>query len=134
MAATKKKITITIDCDLYDSAKSKYDNISGRVNELLSMDLYGSDEKSDLIDRLHELKLEEKSITKRICELEKEEVIIHESKSNIELVLAWAREIYNRKGVIGLNQVKMECTRRNCNYEEVVNILENEDIATVNFA
>ena len=45
MAATKKKITITIDCDLYDSAKSKYDNISGRVNELLSMDLYGSDEK-----------------------------------------------------------------------------------------
>ena len=66
MAATKKKITITIDCDLYDSAKSKYDNISGRVNELLSMDLYGSDEKSELIDRLHELKLEEKSITKRI--------------------------------------------------------------------
>ena len=134
MVSTKKKITITIDCELYDAAKTRYDNISGRVNELLSMDLYGSDEKAELVDRLHELKLEEKSITKRICELEKEEILIEESRENIESVLRWAREVYSRKGVIGLNQVKMECTRLKCNYDEVVSILESEDIATVKFA
>lgn len=134
MAETKKKITITIDCDLYESAKSKYDNISGRINDLLSMDLYGSDEKAELVDRLHELKLEEKSITKRICELEKEETVIRESKANIDLVLVWVREVYSRKGVIGLNQVKNECLRHNCDFNEVVKILEDEDIATVKFA
>ena len=134
MAATKQKITITIDCDLYNAAKCKYDNISGRINDLLSMDLYGSDEKAELVDRLHALKLEEKSITKRICELEHEENVIQESKSNVEMVLNWVYDVYHRKGVVGLNQVKDECDRRKCDYNEIVKILESEDIATVNFA
>ena len=134
MAATKQKITITIDCDLYNAAKSKYDNISGRINDLLSMDLYGSDEKAELVDRLHALKLEEKSITKRICELEHEENVIQESKNNVEKVLNWVYDVYNRKGIVGLNQVKDECDRHNCDYNEIVRILESEGIATVNFA
>lgn len=134
MAATKQKITITIDCDLYNAAKSKYDNISGRINDLLSMDLYGSDEKAELVDRLHELKLEEKSITKRICELEHEETVIQETKSNVEQVLKWVYDVYHRKGVVGLNQVKSECDRLNCDYNEIVRVLESEGIATVKFA
>lgn len=134
MAVTKRKVTITIDCDLYNSAKSKYDNLSGRVNELLSMDLYGSDEKAELVDRLHELKLEEKSITRRICELEKEEVIIRESRANVDNVLNWAIEVYSHKGVIGLNQIEAACRRHECDFNEVVRILESEDIAMVKFA
>ncbi len=134
MAVTKRKVTITIDCDLYNSAKSKYDNLSGRVNELLSMDLYGSDEKAELVDRLHQLKLEEKSITKRICELEKEEAIIQETKANVESVLNWVYDVYSRKGFIGLNQVESECKRLSCDFNEVVRILESEDIAMVKYA
>ena len=134
MATTKKKVTITLDCDLYNSAKTKYDNLSGRINELLSMDLYGSDEKAELIERLHELKLEEKSVTKRICELEHEETLVKESKANVETVLKLVYDVYSRKGVIGLNQVEAECKRHNCNFNEIVQILESEDIAMVNYA
>lgn len=133
MAPTKKKIGISIDCDLYEQAKLKYPKISTRINELLAMDLYGSDEKDKLINELHDLKLREKSITKRICELEKEEVKMEQSRSNKDAVLEWVTEVYSRKGVVPLNKLEMECNRSHVNFDEIKNYLESEEIATVNY-
>lgn len=133
MAQTKKKIGISIDCDLYEQAKIKYPKISTRINELLAMDLYGSDEKDKLVQELHELKIKEKSITKRICELEKEEVMLEQSQSNKDSVLEWVTDIYSRKGYVPLNKLESECDRHHVNFDEVKNYLESEDIATVNF-
>ena len=133
MAPTKKKIGISIDCDLYEQAKLKYPKISTRINELLAMDLYGSDEKDKLINELHDLKLREKSITKRICELEKEEVKMKQSRSNKDAVLEWVTEVYSRKGVVPLNKLEMECNRSHVNFDEIKNYLESEEIATVNY-
>lgn len=133
MAVTKKKIGISIDCDLYEAAKRKYPKISTRINELLAMDLYGSDEKDKLVQELHNLKIREKSITKRICELEKEEVRIQADATNKDVVLNWVKEVYSRKGVIGLNKVKDECERHNVDFNEIRNYLEVNEIATVNF-
>lgn len=133
MAQTKKKIGISIDCDLYEQAKLKYPKISTRINELLAMDLYGSDEKDQLIQELHDLKIKEKSITKRICELEKEEVRIEQSQSNKEVVFDWVKDIYSRKGVVPLNKLQAECERHHVNFEEMKNYLEMNEIATVNF-
>ncbi len=133
MAQTKKKIGISIDCDLYEQAKLKYPKISTRINELLAMDLYGSDEKDQLIQELHDLKIKEKSITKRICELEKEEVRIEQSQSNKDNVLEWVKDIYSRKGVVPLNKLQAECERHHVNFEEMKNYLELNEIATVNF-
>lgn len=133
MAPTKKKIGISIDCDLYEQAKLKYPKISTRINELLAMDLYGSDEKDKLIQELHDLKIKEKSITKRICELEKEEVLIEQSQSNKDVVLEWVKEVYSRKGYVPLNKLQAECDRHHVNFEEMKNHLEMEEIATVNF-
>ena len=133
MVETKKKIGISIDCDLYEQAKLKYPKISTRINELLAMDLYGSDEKDKLIQELHELKIKEKSITKRICELEKEEVRVEQSQSNKEFVLEWVKDIYSRKGVVPLNKLQAECERHHVSFEEMKNYLEMNEIATVNF-
>lgn len=130
----KQRIQLTLDCDIYDAAKEKYSSVSARVNELLAMDMYGSDEKDELVNRLHALKLEEKSITKRICELEKEEIHIRESKSNIQEVMDWINDIYSRNGVIGLNKVKEECIRKNVSFDEIKRILDSEGIAYVNFS
>ena len=134
MVQTKKKIGISIDCDLYEQAKLKYPKISTRINELLAMDLYGSDEKDKLIQELHDLKIKEKSITKRICELEKEEVRIEQLQSNKEVVLNWVKDIYHRKGFIPLNKLQAECERHHVNFEEMKLYLESEEIATVNFS
>lgn len=129
----KQRIQLTLDCDIIESAKNKYPSISHRVNELLSMDLYGSDEKDELVNRLHELKLEEKSITKRICELEKEEVNLQENQANIQAIMAWVKDVYVRNGVIGLNKVKEECKRKHVSFDEVKQILDSEGIGYVNF-
>lgn len=134
MSVTKKKITITVDCDLYEAAKTKYSNISGRVNELLSMDLYGNDEKDELIERLHNLKLEEKSITKRLCELEKQEVKIKEEESNKEAVLEWVTQVYQRNGVVGLDKLEKECKRHHVNMDEIKSLMDSSGVVYVNYA
>ena len=134
MSVTKQKITITIDCDIYEAAKSKYSNISGRINELLSMDLYGNDEKDELIERLHNLKLEEKSITKRLCELEKQEVKIQEEESNKEKVLEWVTSVYQRNGVVGLNKLEAECKRYHVNLDEIISLMDKSGVVYVNYA
>ena len=130
----KQRIQLTLDCDIYDAAKQKYPSVSARVNELLSMDMYGSDEKDELVNRLHELKLEEKSITKRICELEKEAVQVQESKSSIQDVMEWIMDTYSRNGVIGLDKIEKECKRKHVSFTEIKQILDDEGIAYVNYA
>lgn len=134
MAVTKKSFSITVDCDLYEAAKTKYGKISPRINELLVMDLYGSDEKDQLLQELHELKIREKAITKKICELEKNEIKIKEEESNKEAVLKWVASVYSRNGVIGLNLLEKECKRYNVNFDIIKDYLESEEIATVKFA
>jgi len=134
MAVTKKKIGISIDADLYEAAKVKYPKISTRINELLAMDLYGSDEKDQLIQELHDLKIKEKSLTKRICELEKEEVRLEAAQNNKDKVFEWVKEIYSRKGFVPLNVLKVECERHTVSFDEVRNYLEVNEIATVNYA
>ena len=131
--SNKQRIQLTLDCDIVEAAKDKYPSVSNRVNELLAMDMYGSDEKDELVNRLHALKLEEKSITKRICELEKEEVKIQESNSNINEIMNWIRDVYSRNGVIGLNKVEKECKRKHVSFDEVKHILDSEEIAYVNY-
>jgi len=130
----KQRIQLTLDCDIVDAAKDKYLSVSNRVNELLAMDMYGSDEKDELVNRLHELKLEEKSITKRLCELEKKEVIIQEKGSNVQEIMEWINTIYSRNGVVGLNKVEAECKRKHVSFDEIKQILDAEEIAYVKYA
>lgn len=134
LVQTKQKITITIDCDLYESAKMKYKNISGRINELLAMDLYGSDEKNELVERLRNLQLEEKSITKRLCELEQKEAKIQVDESNKESVLKWVKDVYQRNGVVGLNKLEAECKRYHVDIDEIKFLMDESGVAYVNFA
>ena len=134
MSVTKQKITITIDCDIYEAAKEKYTNISGRVNELLSMDLYGSDERQELVERLHNLHIEEKSITARLCQLDKEEKKIRDAETNKQEVIDWVNEVYQRNGVIGLNKLEAKCKRLDVNFEEMVQMMDDSGVAYVKYA
>lgn len=134
MAVTKKRLSITVDCDLYNEAKLKYGKISPRINELLAIDLYGSSEKDQLVQELHELKIRERTVTKRLCELEKEEVKLNMHNVARDKVLSWVSDVYSRTGVIGLNLLKGECERHGVDFDEMVRYLEAEDIATIKFA
>ena len=98
------------------------------------MDLYGSDEKSELVQRLHELKLEEKSITKRICDLEKKEAKVQAEESNKKEVIAWVNQVYQRNGVVGLDKLKAKCKRDDVSFDEIVALMDEAGVAYVNYA
>ena len=134
-SSNKKRVNVNLDCDLYYLAQSRYGkgNVSNRINELLSIDLHQSSEKEQLIEKLHELRIEERAITDKICQLNKMEREKEAEESSIDKVLMWVRDLYERKGVVGLNQVEMECKRLKVNYYDVLKILEAEEIATVNY-
>ena len=133
MVQTKKKISVTVDADLVEAAKLRYGKISPRINELLAMDLYGSDEKDQVLRELHECKVKERNLTQRLCELEKEEYRIEQAQSNKEEVLNWVKDVYYRKGFVPLNKLEAECKRCSVNFDEMKNYLEMEEIATVKF-
>ena len=131
----KKRIHVTIDCDLYNLAQVKYGHrkISDRINQLLSIDLHQSTEKQELIEKLHELAVEQQAIQDKLCELNQLEKQEQEEESNQDKILNWIRGIYERKGVVGLNLVKAECKRLHVNYYDILRIMEMEEIATINY-
>lgn len=128
----KVKITVTVDEELNHLAGLKYKNKSDRINELLKIDLFDTDEKAKLVEELRKTKKREKIITKKLCQLEKQEKLLHGNDDNIRVVIDWARNIYNRRGVLGLNLLEDECKRKKVDFVFIRQKLEEEDIALVN--
>jgi Arc/MetJ-type ribon-helix-helix transcriptional regulator len=129
----KVKITVTVDRELNEMANMKYKNKSDRINELLKIDLFETDEKAKLIEELSKTKRKEKIITKKLCELEKEEKNLKGNDDNIEKVLEWARNTFNRRGFLGLNYLEKECKSNKVDLVFVKNQLVNEGVEFVNF-
>jgi len=127
------RVNVTIDEDLKLMADMKYNNLSQRINELLMIDLDKSDKKAELVKKLHDIKLEEKIVTKQICEMEKHEKNSKNGEDNMQAVLRWAFEVYQRRGVLGLNILKNECANKKVDYTVVKQKLEDEEVAMVKY-
>lgn len=130
----KTKVTLTLDTDLVDLGKVKYKNFSGRVNELISIDLNGTDEEAILLEEISNLNNQLKIKKDKLCKVRKKEALLKGSDDGINSVLDWARKVYGRNGVIGLNMLEKECKSKKVSFENVKNILEQEDVAFVNYA
>ena len=117
-----------------DLARLQYPNFSGRVNELLSIDLHAETEESQLMKEIASLSDELEIKQDKLCDIRRKRALVEGDASSIQLVLAWAREIYERKGVLGLNILERECNKRKVSFVNVRNILEQEDVAFVNYA
>jgi hypothetical protein len=131
--AGKTKVTLTLDQDLVDLAKLQYPNFSGRVNDLLSIDLHGEDEESQLMKEIAKLSDTLEIKKDKLCNVRKKKALVQGSDSAIDSVLSWANVIYQRRGVIGLNILKRECKNRDVSFDNVKNILEKEGVAFVNY-
>lgn len=132
--SNKTKVTLTLDTDLVDLAKISYPNFSGRMNELLSIDLHAETEESKLMKEIAKLSDELEIKQDKLCDIRKKRTSLEGDASNIKEVLGWARSIYERKGVLGLNMLERECKKKKVSFSKVMNILEQEDVAFVNFA
>ncbi|WP_407420705.1 hypothetical protein [Methanobrevibacter sp.] len=132
--SNKTKVTLTLDTDLVDLAKISYPNFSGRMNELLSIDLHAETEESKLMKEIAKLHDELEIKEDKLCDIRKKRSALEGEASNIKEVLSWARNIYERKGVIGLNMLERECKKQKVSFSKIRDILEQEDVAFVNFA
>lgn len=133
MSSNKTKVTLTLDTDLVDLAKLSYPNFSGRMNELLSIDLHAETEESKLMKEIAKLHDELEIKEDKLCDIRKKRSTLEGEASNIKGVLSWARGIYERKGVIGLNLLERECKKKKVSFSKIKDILEQEDVAFVNF-
>lgn len=134
MSSNKTKVTITLDTDLVDLAKITYPNFSGRLNQLLSIDLHAENEESKLMKEIALLQDELEIKEDKLCDLRKKRSTVEGEASTIKEVLVWARGIYERKGVLGLNMLERECKKKKVSFSKVKSVLEQEDVAFVNFA
>lgn len=134
MSSNKTKVTITLDTDLVDLAKITYPNFSGRLNQLLSIDLHAENEESKLMKEIALLQDELEIKEDKLCDLRKKRATAEGEASTIKEVLVWARDIYERKGVLGLNMLERECKKKKVSFSKVKSVLEQEDVAFVNFA
>lgn len=132
--SNKTKVTVTLDTDLVDLAKISYPNFSGRLNELLSIDLHAETEESKLMKEIAKLHDELEIKEDKLCDIRKKRSALEGDASNIKEVLSWARNIYERKGVLGLNMLERECKKKKVSFSKIKNILEQEDVAFVNYA
>ena len=95
--SNKTKVTLTLDTDLVDLAKISYPNFSGRMNELLSIDLHAETEESKLMKEIAKLHDELEIKEDKLCDIRKKRSALEGDASNIKEVLSWARNIYERK-------------------------------------
>ena len=129
--SNKTKVSLSLDADLLRLAKSKYPNLSARVNQLLSIDLHAEDEESLLMKDIASLQDELELKMEKLHDIRQQQC--ENDNSNLDKVLSWAEEIYERRGVLGLNVLKRQCNRHKVSFVNVKQILEQEDIAFVNY-
>ena len=127
---TKTKVSLSLDNDILRLAKSKYPNLSARVNQLLSIDLHAEDEEAMLMKEIASLQDELKIKTEKLCSIRQQD---GPDTGNQEKVLSWAKEVYERRGVLGLNLLANQCKKNHVSYANMKCILEQEDVAFVNY-
>lgn len=133
LMARKKCVHITVDEDVWENAKQCLPNISKEVNEFLKDVTHLSDNEDEIIKEMEYHKTRYKLSKRNLCKFREQKALEAKDVSNIDGVLSWAKAVYERRGVLGLNVLEKECKNRGVNFEEVKSILEREDIAFVNF-
>lgn len=127
----KTKVSLSIDDDLLRLAKIKYPNLSGRVNQLLSIDLHAEDEESMLMKEIASLQDELKVKTEKLCSIRKQQY--GNDTEGLDKLLLWAYDVYGRRGVLGLNVLERQCKKYKVSFVTAKNILEKNDVAFVKF-
>ena len=131
--ARKKCVHITVDEDVWENAKQALPNVSKEVNEFLKDVTHLCDKEDEIIKEMEYHKTRYKLSKRNLCKFREQKALQAKDTSNIESVLEWAMQVYERRGVLGLNVLEKECKNRGVDFEEVRSILVREDIAFVNF-
>lgn len=131
----KKKVSISIDPDIWEDAKIKLGNCSNFIESQLEMYL-GNDlsEEREVLKLIEEKNAELSVLEGKLCKLREARLSKVDEMNIFEAPMVSINRIHGNLGYIGKNQIKRFASRNEVPYDALLEYVINEGLNVVNFA
>lgn len=133
--SNKKKVSISIDPDIWEDAKIKLGNCSNFIESQLEMYL-GNDlsEEREVLKLIEEKNAELSVLEGKLCKLREARLSKVDEMNIFEAPMVSINRIHGNLGHIGKNQIKRFASRNEVPYDALLEYVINEGLNVVNFA
>lgn len=131
----KKKVSISIDPDIWEDAKIKLGNCSQFIESQLEMYL-GNDlsEEREVLKLIEEKNAELSVLEGKLCKLREARLSKVDDMNIFEAPMVSIRRIHGNLGHVGKNQIKRFANQNDVPYDALLEHVINEGLRVVNFA
>lgn len=133
--SNKKKVSISIDPDIWEDARSKLGNCSNFIESQLEMYL-GNDlsEEREVLKLIEEKNAELSVLEGKLCKLREARLSKVDEMNIFEAPMISINRIHVNLGYVGKNQIKRFASRNEVPYDALLEHVINEGLNVVNFA
>lgn len=131
----KKKVSISIDPEIWENAKLKLDNCSAFIEEQL--DVYLSNdltEERELLKLIEEKNAELSILEGKLCKLREARLSKVNDMDIFEAPMVSLNRLHSGLGCIGKNQIKIFANKNNVPYDALLDHVISSGLNVVNYA
>lgn len=133
--SNKKKVSISIDPDIWEDAKIKLGNCSNFIESQLEMYLSNDlSEEREVLKLIEEKNAELSVLEGKLCKLREARLSKVDEMNIFEAPMVSINRIHGNLGYIGKNQIKRFASRNEVPYDALLDHVVNEGLNVVNFA
>lgn len=133
--SNKKKVSISIDPDIWEDAKIKLGNCSNFIESQLEMYLSNDlSEEREVLKLIEEKNAELSVLEGKLCKLREARLSKVDEMNIFEAPMVSINRIHGNLGHIGKNQIKRFASRNEVPYDALLEYVINEGLNVVNFA
>ena len=131
----KKKVSISIDADLWDEAGVKIPNRSAFIEEQLELYLANDlSEEKEVLELIDEKNAELSILEGKLCKLREARLKKVKDVDIFENPMVSINRVHSKLGHVGKNQIKMFAKRNEVPYDALLQHVEGLGFNIVNFA
>lgn len=133
--SNKKKVSISIDPDIWEDAKIKLGNCSNFIESQLEMYLSNDlSEEREVLKLIEEKNAELSVLEGKLCKLREARLSKVDEMNIFEAPMVSINRIHGNLGYVGKNQIKRFASRNEVPYDALLDHVVNEGLNVVNFA
>lgn len=133
--SNKKKVSISIDPDIWEDAKIKLGNCSNFIESQLEMYLSNDlSEEREVLKLIEEKNAELSVLEGKLCKLREARLSKVDEMNIFEAPMISINRIHGNLGHIGKNQIKRFASRNEVPYDALLDHVINDGLNVVNFA
>ena len=134
MTEKKKKVSISIDANLWDEAGEKIPNRSAFIEEQLELYLANDlSEEKEVLDLIDEKNTELSILEGKLCKLREARLSKVKSINIFEAPMVSINRIHDKLGMIGRNQIKRFAKGNEVPYDALLEHVLEEGLNVVNY-